>query len=67
MYEELLIGNDVIQSEHPGIMQAIETKLDMQTLQGCIDTIKQAREKQDDLIVKHLLLKHVDGYTSKLN
>ena len=67
LYEELLIGNDVIQSEHPGIMQAIETKLDMQTLQGCIDTIKQAREKQDDLIVKHLLLKHVDGYTSKLN
>ena len=67
LYEELLIGNDVIQSEHPGIMQAIENKLDFNTLSKCIDTIKEAREKQDELIVKHLLLKYVDGYTSKLN
>ena len=31
LYEELLIGTDVIQSEHPRIMQAIESKLDMNT------------------------------------
>ena len=65
LYEELLIGNDVIQSEHPGIMQAIESKLDMSTLLESINTIKEAREKQDEIIVKNLLLKHVDGYTSR--
>ena len=64
LYEELLIGSDVIQSEHPRIMQAIENKIDMNTVLTCIKTIKEARDKQDEKIVKRLLLKHVDGYTS---
>ena len=66
LYEELLIGSDVIQSEHPRIMQAIESKLDMNTVLSCINTIKEARDKQDEIIVKQLLLKHVDGYTSEV-
>ena len=66
LYEELLIGNDVVQSEHPRIMQAIENKLDMNTILNCINTIKEARDKQDEKIVKQLLLKHVDGYTSEV-
>ncbi len=66
LYEELLIGNDVIQSEHPRIMQAIESKLEMKQVLNCIKIIKDARDKQDDLIVKELLLKYVDGYTSKM-
>ena len=66
LYEELLIGSDVIQSKHPRIMQAIENKLDMNTVQSCINTIKEARDKQDEKIVKQLLLKHVDGYTSEV-
>ena len=64
LYEELLIGSDVIQSEHPRIMRAIENKIDMNTVLTCIKTIKEARDKQDEKIVKRLLLKHVDGYTS---
>ncbi|MAW21305.1 MAG: polysaccharide biosynthesis protein [Flavobacteriales bacterium] len=67
LYEELLIGSDVIQSEHPRIMQAIEKRLDMSTVLSCIDTIKEARDKQDEEIVKELLLKHVDGYTSEIS
>lgn len=66
LYEELLIGDDVVQSEHPRIMQAKENKLSMNVLLSCIQIIKEAREKQDELIVKELLLKYVDGYTSEL-
>ena len=67
LYEELLIGSDVIQSEHPRIMQAIEKRLDMDTVLFCINTIKEARDKQDERIIKELLLKHVDGYTSEIS
>ena len=66
LYEELLIGNDVIQSEHPIIMQARESKLSFEKVISCVKIIKLAREKQDERIVKELLLKYVDGYTSEL-
>jgi len=66
LYEELLIGKDVIQSEHPRIMQANEGKLTMDKLLSCIEVIKNAREEQDEKIVKDLLLKYIDGYTSKV-
>ena len=66
LYEELLIGNDVIQSEHPRIMQARESKLSFDNVFFCVSIIKSAREKQDELIIKELLLKYVDGYTSEL-
>lgn len=66
LYEELLIGKDVVQSEHPRIMQANEGKLPMDKLLSCIEVIKNAREEQDEKIVKDLLLKYVDGYTSKV-
>ena len=64
LYEELLIGDNVIQSEHPMIMQAIEKKINMETILSCIETIKEARHKQDEQIIKNLLLKNVDGYTT---
>ena len=66
LFEELLIGNDVIQSEHPRIMQARESKLSFEEVISCVEIIKSAREKQDEIIIKELLLKYVDGYTSEL-
>jgi len=66
LFEELLIGNDVVQSEHPRIMQARESKLSFEEVISCVEIIKLAREKQDEIIVKELLLKYVDGYTSEL-
>jgi FlaA1/EpsC-like NDP-sugar epimerase len=66
LFEELLIGSDVIQSEHPRIMQARESKLSFEEVIFCVETIKSTREKQDEIIVKELLLKYVDGYTSEL-
>jgi FlaA1/EpsC-like NDP-sugar epimerase len=66
LYEELLIGNDVVQSEHPRIMQAKENKLPLEKVMKCIEVIKIAREEQEDIVVKELLLKYVDGYTSEV-
>jgi FlaA1/EpsC-like NDP-sugar epimerase len=66
LFEELLIGNDVIQSEHPRIMQARESKLSFEEVIYCVEIIKSAREIQNEIIVKELLLKYVDGYTSEL-
>ena len=66
LFEELLIGNDVIQSEHPRIMQARESKLSFEEVLSCVEIIKLSREKQNEIIVKELLLKYVDGYSSDL-
>ena len=66
LYEELLIGSDVIQSEHPRIMQAKEAKLSFEEVLYCIKVIKSAREQQDDRVVKDLLLKYIDGYRSDI-
>tara|TARA_B100001059_G_C17387700_1_gene357527 strand:- start:45 stop:575 length:531 start_codon:yes stop_codon:yes gene_type:complete len=65
LYEELLIGSDVVQSEHSRIMQAKENKLSFEEVKHCINIIKSAREKQDESVVKELLLKYIDGYTSE--
>jgi FlaA1/EpsC-like NDP-sugar epimerase len=66
LYEELLIGSDVTQSEHPRIMQAKESKLSLDDVLNCVGIVKLAREKQDEKVVKELLLKYIDGYTSEL-
>ena len=66
LYEELLIGSNVVQSEHPRIMQAKESKLSFDEVSHCVEVIKSARENQDERVVKELLLKYVDGYRSEL-
>ena len=64
LYEELLIGDNVVSSEHPMIMRAVENKISMNSLLDCVKVIKEARDKQDRDIIKSLLLKYVDGYVS---
>jgi len=53
LYEELLIGNDVVQSEHPRIMQAKESKLTFDEVSVCVNTIKSARENQMKRLLKN--------------
>ena len=65
LYEELLIGNDVIQSEHPRIMQAREEKLSLDIIEKMVSKISDFREKQDDFSIKDILLKNVNGYHSQ--
>jgi FlaA1/EpsC-like NDP-sugar epimerase len=65
LYEELLIGDNVIQSKHPRIMQAREEKLTLENVLNFIEMIKKSRDLQDETIIKGLLLKHVKGYTTE--
>ena len=62
LYEELLIGDDVIQSEHPRIMQAREEKLPLNILEKMVKEISDLRDNQNDSLIKDLLLKNVNGY-----
>ena len=65
LYEELLIGDDVIQSKHPRIMQAREEKLSLKKVIDFIDKIKKSRDLQNENIIKDLLLENVKGYTTE--
>ena len=47
-------------------MQAKESKPSFDEVLNCVDVIKSAREKQDEKVVKELLLKYIDGYTSEV-
>jgi FlaA1/EpsC-like NDP-sugar epimerase len=65
LYEELLIGDDVIQSKHPRIMQAREEKLSLEDVVSFVDMIKKSRDNQDESIIKKMLLQTVKGYTTE--
>ena len=62
LYEELLIGDDVVQSNHPRIMQATEVDLEWVEVEKSIKIIHKAHEQHDEQSVRSLLLKNVDGY-----
>jgi FlaA1/EpsC-like NDP-sugar epimerase len=65
LYEELLIGDDVVQSKHPRIMQAREEKLKIEEILKFVEMIKKSRDLQDETIIKNLLLEYVKGYTTE--
>jgi len=65
LYEELLIGDDVIQSKHPRIMQEREEKLSIKKVTDFIEKIKKSRDLQNEKIIKDLLLENVKGYTTE--
>ena len=44
----------------------LDGKLSFEEVLSCIKIIKSAREKQDEKVVKDLLLKYVDGYVSNV-
>ena len=62
LYEELLIGDDVIQSEHPRIMQANENYIDWKLIQTAVKEINEAYSDQNDDVIKKILLKYVKEY-----
>ena len=62
LYEELLIGDDVIQSEHPRIMQAREEKLSLETVEQKVREISNFRQEQNDASIKDILLQNINGY-----
>ena len=62
LYEELLIGNDVIQSQHPQIMQAKEASFSWPEIQEAINSIIKHHKNLDDDEIKKLLIEKVEGY-----
>jgi FlaA1/EpsC-like NDP-sugar epimerase len=67
LYEELLIGDDVVQSEHPRIMQAREVDLAWDDVQSSVETFQNAHKLQDEEVVRKTLLKYVNGYVPAKN
>ncbi|WP_150785508.1 polysaccharide biosynthesis protein [Pseudomonas fluorescens] len=63
LYEELLIGDNVVGTEHPMIMSADEDYLPWDTLKIKLSELLSAVENDDYLLVRQLLRETVNGYS----
>ncbi|WP_442799723.1 polysaccharide biosynthesis protein [Pseudomonas sp. Au-Pse12] len=63
LYEELLIGENVVATPHPMIMSANEDYLDWEVLKGRIKELLAAVEGDDYPRVRQLLRETVSGYS----
>jgi FlaA1/EpsC-like NDP-sugar epimerase len=62
LYEELLIGDNVSDTEHPLIMRAKEIELPWSFLQEKLAQIDASSHQFDCVAVRAILLEVVDGY-----
>jgi FlaA1/EpsC-like NDP-sugar epimerase len=63
LYEELLIGNNVAGTEHPGIMRAEEDFLPWHELKPLLDQLWTTCQRLDCIKAREILLHAVTGYT----
>ncbi|MBI6684233.1 polysaccharide biosynthesis protein [Pseudomonas viridiflava] len=63
LYEELLIGDNVVATEHPMIMSATEDYLPWDVLKGRLSRLLDAVDGDDYATVRQLLRETVSGYT----
>jgi FlaA1/EpsC-like NDP-sugar epimerase len=63
LYEELLIGNNVMGTEHPGIMRAEEDFLPWNEIKPLIDQLWIACQRLDCTKARETLLRAVVGYS----
>ena len=63
LYEELLIGNNVMGTDHPSIMRAEEDFLGWDELERLLDRLWNACRRLDCEQARDLLLAGVKGYT----
>lgn len=63
LYEELLIGADVISTEHPKIMRAHEEYLSAEQLQALLQQMNEAMARDDSHQARQLLQQAVSGFT----
>ena len=63
LYEELLIGDNVIATQHPMIMCANEDMLSWSELKQKLDQLLEAVDKDDYPRVRQLLRETVSGYS----
>lgn len=62
LYEELLIGDDVLQTDHPMIMRAEEVMLLWSDLQPILEQMTDALNEYEYEAVRSVLLNTVNGY-----
>lgn len=62
LYEELLIGNNVMGTEHPSIMRAEEDLLPWEEMKPLIDQLWSACQRLDCAKAREILLRTVVGY-----
>ena len=63
LYEELLIGDNVVATQHPMIMSANEDHLSWEVLKGKLTELLAAVDQDDYTRVRQLLRDTVSGYT----
>lgn len=63
LYEELLIGDNVVATRHPMIMSALEDYICWDTLKDRLDQLLAAVDADDYSRVRQLLRETVSGYT----
>lgn len=63
LYEELLIGEDVIGTEHPKIMRAHEEFLDEEELEQVLQAMETAMQNEDCEAALRVLKQAVSGFT----
>lgn len=62
LYEELLIGDDVVRTDHSMIMRANEAKLPWEQLLTVLSNLSHALDAYDHESIRTLLLDNVNGY-----
>lgn len=62
LYEELLIGDDVVRTDHSMIMRAQEVKLPWGELVQVLDRLSLAIDCYDHALIRDILLANVNGY-----
>ncbi len=62
LYEELLIGNNVMGTDHPSIMRAEEVFIRWTELKGVLDQLRHACYHFDCETARKILLQTVNGY-----
>lgn len=62
LYEELLIGDNPVNTQHPRIMKAHEQYLSWVELQEKLDDLNHAMGMNDVVMIRHVLQQLVSGY-----
>ena len=62
LYEELLIGDNVVGTEHPMIMRANEELLPWSSVEKLLTELKNAVKDDDCITIRNILLEYVIGY-----
>lgn len=62
LYEELLIGDNVVGTEHPMIMRANEQMITWKEMKLLLDALSSAVQNDEYATIRNLLSKFVEGY-----